>query len=145
MTTTQQVACFQVFKVKIGENAAKEKSGRKEIFDFGNPRDRFNHHRVHCENSGGEPSALQTEFSQDEPKQDYVQCVQRDIHRVIAERMKSPEFILNPEGGAGDWIILLQGEEIEPEPIETVSPSSVRLCINHASSSEIKPLQSAGR
>jgi len=27
---------------------------------------------------------------------------------------------LNPEGSAGDWIILLQGEEIEPEPIETV-------------------------
>jgi len=34
--------------------------------------------------------------------------------------MKSPELILNPEGGSGDWIILLQGEEIEPDPIETV-------------------------
>jgi hypothetical protein len=33
--------------------------------------------------------------------------------------MKSPELILNPEGGAGDWVILLQGEEIEPETIET--------------------------
>jgi len=39
---------------------------------------------------------------------------------VIAEWMKSPELILNPEGGSGDWIILLQGKEIQPEPIETV-------------------------
>jgi hypothetical protein len=75
---------------------------------------------VQSENSGGEPGAAQAELSQNEPKQDCVQCVQRDIHGVIAERMKSPELILNPEGGAGDWIILLQGEEIEPEPIKTV-------------------------
>src|SRR5947207_11976963 len=117
--TTRQAACFQVFKVEIGENAPKEKCGRKKIFDFGNPRDRFNHHWMHCENSGGEPGAPQPELSQDEPKQDCVQRVQRDIHRVIAKWMKSPELILNPEGGAGDWIILLQGEEIEPETIET--------------------------
>jgi hypothetical protein len=45
--------------------------------------------------------------------------VQRDIHGVIAEWMKSPELILNPEDGAGNWIILLQSEEIEPEPTET--------------------------
>src|SRR5207248_7150506 len=118
--TPRQVACFQVFKVEIGENAPQEKCGRKEIFDFGNPRDRFNHHWVHCENSGGEPGAPQPELSQHEPKQNCVQRVQRHIHRVIAERMKSPELILDPEGGAGDWIILLQGKEIGPEPIETV-------------------------
>src|SRR5205807_8490857 len=33
--------------------------------------------------------------------------------------MKAPELILNPKGGASDWIILLQGEKIEPESRET--------------------------
>src|SRR6266513_3836866 len=120
VATTRQVASFQVFKVEIGENAAKEESSRKKIFDFSDPRDRFHHDWVHCENSGGEPGAAQAELSQNEPKQNYVQCVQRDIHGVIAEWMKSPELILNPEGGSGDWIILLQGEKVEPESIETV-------------------------
>jgi len=52
---------------------------------------------VHCENSGGEPGAAQAELAQDKPKQNRVQCVQRDVHGVIAEWMKSPELILNPE------------------------------------------------
>src|SRR5438270_10738252 len=42
LAATRQVASLQVFKVEIGENAPKEKCGRKKIFDFGDPRDRFN-------------------------------------------------------------------------------------------------------
>ena len=67
-----------------------------------------------------ERRARHREPAQDRGEQARRKCVQRDVDKVIAERVVTPEPVKDPERGVRDRVVLLRRSGVEPDPAQSV-------------------------
>ena len=92
----------------------------QDVFPFGDPGHRFDHHRVDGEDGCGQPSARHFKTQQEPPKEHGRRGVQEHVHQVIAYGVEAPQVILEPVAGVHQWIILLRSAGHEPHPPQAV-------------------------
>jgi len=72
------------------------------------------------EEGGRQPGSRHWQSLQDHPHQGGVEAVQQNVHEMIAQRVQSPELMLQPERGINQRKILRLGVGGKPDFMQTV-------------------------
>src|SRR5205085_8428119 len=101
-------AQIRFFNIRFQEEEDRQqiKEGRLRILEFGDPGDRFDHHRMKRPKRGAKPRTGNTELAQHAPKQNRRAGVDENIEEMIWKRVKTDEFVEKPKGGQDERIII---------------------------------------
>ena len=103
-------------KRRPGPDAGEVKQPGKHILALNGPSDGFHMQGMHGEDRGDPPSARHRQTSQNPPKQKRVGGMQQHVHHMVADRIKSPEFVLQPKAGVGERPIVRFVRFVRHEP-----------------------------
>src|ERR1017187_6012941 len=105
----------------VGQQRTEIQKEREHILALGDPAGRFDHHRVKREDRRRQPSPRHLEPQQQSPEEQRGARVKEDVLNMIRQRPETPEMVIEPKGGAGERVILLQRARLGPHRPQTRS------------------------